>query len=194
MKHRNKYRDNPEWKARQREAAKRYRLRRKDDLAWHSKLNRQSREAYVRLKQKPEWYAKRLAQSTAWRHRNIESQRERGRKWRKITSGARKEKYRKQRRIALEHYGGKTPTCACCGENTYEFLTLDHIEGGGSKHRKHVHDVYKWLSKNDYPKGFQVLCFNCNCAKAFSGKCPHEIRREIANLSKSLGDIYADVR
>ena len=33
------------------------------------------------------------------------------------------------RKIALEHYGGNPPVCACCGEKTYEFLSLDHIAG-----------------------------------------------------------------
>ena len=96
-----------------------------------------------------------------------------------------KEKQRKnERRRAyarkirvFEHYGGSPPKCACCGETHLEFLSLDHINGGGNKHRKEVgfgSQLYSWLIKNKFPSGFQVLCFNCNCAKGFFGYCPHQ--------------------
>jgi len=35
----------------------------------------------------------------------------------------------------------------------------------------------KWIIKNDFPKYFQILCHNCNAAKAYprnKGKCPME--------------------
>ena len=76
------------------------------------------------------------------------------------------------RKEAIEHYGNK---CACCGETITEFLSIDHINGGGRKHRESVNsELCFWLKKNNYPDGFQVLCYNCNCAKGFFGKCPHE--------------------
>ena len=31
-----------------------------------------------------------------------------------------------------------------------------------------------WLKKNDYPDGFEVLCWNCNLTKGSFGHCPHE--------------------
>jgi len=33
-----------------------------------------------------------------------------------------------------------------------------------------------WIRKNNFPKGFQVLCMNCNWGKGHSkdNKCPHE--------------------
>ena len=31
---------------------------------------------------------------------------------------------------------------------------------------------FLWLIKNDFPPGYQVLCFNCNYAKTAFGKCP----------------------
>jgi len=34
--------------------------------------------------------------------------------------------------------------------------------------------LYSWLKKNNFPKGFQVLCMNCNFAKGKLGKCPHQ--------------------
>ena len=44
-------------------------------------------------------------------------------------------KHRKIRKRVIEIYGGK---CECCGETRYEFLALDHIYGGGTKHKKEL--------------------------------------------------------
>jgi hypothetical protein len=62
-----------------------------------------------------------------------------------------------------------------------EFLALDHINGGGNAHRREVTGsakggpkFYYWLRDNNYPPGFQVLCHNCNQAKATYGRCPHQ--------------------
>ena len=84
----------------------------------------------------------------------------------------------KKRRIrlrleAIKHYGG---VCVCCGEKQIEFLCIDHINGGGNQHRKIMttKSIGEWLCANKYPKGFQVLCFNCNSAKSIYGKCPHK--------------------
>ena len=80
---------------------------------------------------------------------------------------------RKELRInVLTYYGGK---CVCCGETTIEFLSMDHIDGGGTYHRRHIQRrIWNWLKSNNYPGGFQVLCFNCNLAKGFHGYCPHK--------------------
>jgi hypothetical protein len=87
---------------------------------------------------------------------------------------------RKRRDLVLRQYGS---LCNCCGESTYEFLSIDHINGGGYKHRKEIgnyfgRNFYKWLVKNEFPEGFQVLCHNCNLAKGFYGRCPHEKRKQ----------------
>lgn len=79
------------------------------------------------------------------------------------------------RRLAMNAYGGAI--CRCCGEDTLEFLAVDHINGGGNQHRKKNNAIgtmfYVWLRKNKYPSGFQVLCHSCNQAKGFYGTCPH---------------------
>lgn len=77
------------------------------------------------------------------------------------------------RHAALAFYG---PNCQCCGESQFEFLGIDHIEGGGTAHRKALNGTHlnQWLAKNKYPAGFQVLCHNCNLAKGFYGSCPHK--------------------
>jgi hypothetical protein len=75
------------------------------------------------------------------------------------------------RRQVLTHYGGM---CACCEEITIEFLSIDHINGGGSHHKRQIQKhIWQWLKQNRYPGGFQVLCFNCNLANGFYGYCPH---------------------
>ena len=80
---------------------------------------------------------------------------------------------RKKRMRVFNAYGG--PVCACCGVDHYEFLTIDHIDGKGANHRKEIgrEDIYRWLERNSFPKGFRVLCMNCNFALGSHGYCPH---------------------
>mgnify|MGYP001590487909 CR=1 FL=1 len=82
------------------------------------------------------------------------------------------------RRLVLETYSHGTPRCACCGETTYQFLSLDHINGGGSAHQREAHKqgtrVYQLVKNAGFPPGYQVLCHNCNMAKGFYGQCPHQ--------------------
>lgn len=86
---------------------------------------------------------------------------------------------RSQQKLKIEvltHYGGNPPKCVCCGETHIEFLSIDHINGGGTKKRKETgggSSLYRWLKKNNFPKEFQVLCMNCNFAKGHFGICPH---------------------
>lgn len=77
----------------------------------------------------------------------------------------------------FQFYGGK---CHCCGETKIEFLTLDHEQGNGNIHRIGLfkHNVggthmYRWLKKNLYPKGYTILCMNCNWATRYGKACPH---------------------
>ena len=85
----------------------------------------------------------------------------------------------KLKQAILNHYGNN---CNCCGEQNSKFLTVDHINGGGCKHRKKLglaagNDFYNWLIKNNFPSGYQILCFNCNCGKSINGGiCPHKGR------------------
>jgi len=85
----------------------------------------------------------------------------------------------------FDAYGGAW--CACCGEDTREFLTVDHIDGGGLRHRRELArtrdgregqiagtSFYLWLKRNNFPPGYQVLCWNCNFAKGAFGICPHQ--------------------
>jgi hypothetical protein len=82
----------------------------------------------------------------------------------------------KARRAVLDHYGQQ---CACCGESQEEFLVVDHVDGGGTAHRREIPSsrIYFWLKNNGFPPGFQILCHNCNYAKFRYGRCPHEVAR-----------------
>jgi hypothetical protein len=78
----------------------------------------------------------------------------------------------------IYNYSYGTMICNCCGEPIIYFLTIDHINGGGCKHRKKVGEgitFYHWLIDNGFPEGYQVLCYNCNCGRAKNGNiCPHK--------------------
>lgn len=85
------------------------------------------------------------------------------------------------KREVLNAYSGGNPKCSCCGESHIEFLAIDHVEGGGSKHRKSLKPggllgtgFYQWLKRNNFPKGFRVLCHNCNHSFGAYGYCPHQ--------------------
>lgn len=80
----------------------------------------------------------------------------------------------------FDHYGNK---CNCCGEDIFEFLTIDHINNDGADHRRKLTGdkirngssfVYKWIVQNNFPSSVQLLCWNCNCGKRMNnGICPH---------------------
>jgi hypothetical protein len=82
----------------------------------------------------------------------------------------------KLRLATIDYYSNGKRKCACCGEKEIKFLTIEHIDGCGREKRKEQGQgtaIHFWLRKNHYPTGFEILCFNCNCAKGAYGKCPH---------------------
>jgi hypothetical protein len=101
---------------------------------------------------------------------------------RKIAIKCREHRNSQSRKIAralrlevLQHYSKKrTPECACCKIQILEFLGIDHVKGGGRKHKETVKHLYAWLKKNRFPKGFRVLCHNCNQSLGAYGYCPHD--------------------
>lgn len=97
--------------------------------------------------------------------------------------------YAKWKRIVIkdavfQKYGGYV--CACCGEAERSFLTLDHIDNDGAEFRRKLvgsqargggYVTYRYLVSHGFPKGFQVLCANCNHGKRMNnGICPHQVR------------------
>ncbi len=83
------------------------------------------------------------------------------------------------KREVLGHYGNGKLACVKCGFDDIKALSIDHINGGGSRQSKKTGvNNYAWLKSNDYPLGFRVLCHNCNSALGFYGYCPHQKEKE----------------
>jgi hypothetical protein len=121
-------------------------------------------------------YSKELEKNRCYYHRA----KERNPEWYEQRRIQALNKVRQLRLTALQYYShSETPFCACpgCGESRFEFLTIDHINGNGNKHRKITgrgSHFYLWLARNNFPDGFRVLCYNCNCSRGHLGYCPHE--------------------
>ena len=84
-----------------------------------------------------------------------------------------KKRYAQNRKIVINYYGGK---CDCCGESTYEFLAINHINGGGNQERKILgqNKMISNIIKNNFPEKYNILCHNCNSALGFYKYCPHK--------------------
>lgn len=80
--------------------------------------------------------------------------------------------FARQRGQILDAYGNR---CACCGESLPEFLTLDHVHNDGAIERGRGSNskLFGKIIKEGFPARYQILCWNCNCAKGFYGECPH---------------------
>jgi len=110
------------------------------------------------------------------------------REWRMKNKEKIREWWRNIRLEVLSHYSDKSqdfPRCTCCGETEFNFLSIDHIHGGGNQHRKQIkvqsgYKFYYWLKKNNFPDGYQVLCMNCNWGKRMNNRiCPHQTKKEM---------------
>jgi hypothetical protein len=86
----------------------------------------------------------------------------------------------------IQGYGSK---CSCCGLSDPRFLTLDHVNNDGAAERRAIgnrnerscssYSVYSRALSEHFPPRFQLLCWNCNCAKhQHGGVCPHQLTKE----------------
>lgn len=77
----------------------------------------------------------------------------------------------------------KVVRCACCGESELKFLAVDHVNNDGYLHRKK--SLYHTVKNEGFPRDkYQILCHNCNMAKAFYGVCPHMlITKAVAKIT-----------
>ena len=96
---------------------------------------------------------------------------------RKSANGDYPEKY-----DALIHYtlrydpSATEPYCRCtgCKTNVIELLVIDHKKKRTKKEKGLAgKPLYEYLKKNNYPDGYQVLCFSCNFVKGQYDQCPH---------------------
>jgi len=88
----------------------------------------------------------------------------------------------KQKEKVYNHYWIGKCSCEGCNETNKAFMCVDHVNGDGNKHRATADPklgmltgwrMHIWLVKNDYPDGFQILCYNCNHSKSILGRCAH---------------------
>lgn len=100
----------------------------------------------------------------------------------RYASKEKEDERRKRKYLVLSHYSSAVvPICDCCGEMHLEFLTIEHANGDGKAQRKELghgggDPFYRWLINHELPDdlGLEVLCMNCNWAKANFGSCPHK--------------------
>lgn len=140
---------------------------------------------------------KRQQQLHEWYVAHKEQHLDNGRKWRTVNrmrTKAYNDAYRVKHRELLngrardyrqiirskvfDHYGH---ICVGCGENDPFVLSIDHIGGGGNKHRRELgglnrggNTTYRWLIKNNFPQGFRVLCSNCQLRAKFGNPLSNE--------------------
>lgn len=91
------------------------------------------------------------------------------------------------RQIVLMAYTkGNMPYCVCCNACHIDALALDHINGGGNKHRKSLSiDVYSYLYRHfkktgKWLSGYQILCITCNWIKYTRGSCDAEYHKKLS--------------
>lgn len=95
----------------------------------------------------------------------------------------------------MSHYGY---ACTCCGEKDRRFLSVEHLHGGGNKHRRElrrpgVEAIILDIKRKGWGPGYTTLCFNCNFAKwRTGGTCPHVIEKAKAWLSE-IGEIQREI-
>lgn len=112
-----------------------------------------------------------------YRVKNREKIRKLNKKWR-INNLERRKELNRQERIRLkksvvEHYSNGRMECINCNFDDLRALQIDHIDNNGAEERRKLFGsrlcagttFYRWLRKNDYPIGYQVLCANCNTIK-----------------------------
>ena len=79
----------------------------------------------------------------------------------------------------LTHYSNSKLACVICGESRLACLSIDHINGGGSQHRRELkkrsQGFYRWLRNENYPEGYQTLCMNCQFIKKIENEEQHRI-------------------
>lgn len=78
----------------------------------------------------------------------------------------------KIKKEVLTHYGKNEKLLCCwrsCTVHDLDMLSLDHVKDDGAEHRRKEKgsrisfcgkEIYYWVKRNKYPKGFQTLCMN----------------------------------
>ncbi len=80
---------------------------------------------------------------------------------------------RRLKNLVFTHYSLKGyPCCVDCGMYDLRCLSIDHIDGGGTQHRKELKKVgvnfHAWLKKQGLPEGYDTVCMNCNFRRRYN--------------------------
>jgi len=155
---------------------KQYREEHKDELSINNKKYNEEHKEELKIYQKQyreahkgeaKEYHKNY--SKQWYLENIDDRKQKHKNYREEHKEEHKEKRAAIRLEVLKYYSDNTLRCKNCNEEHLEFLEIDHINGGGSKHKRdmHIGNMYIWLYKNNFPDKnlYQVLCSNCNIKK-----------------------------
>lgn len=104
--------------------------------------------------------------------------------YRKIQAVYVTNKYHEYRLKIIDHYTNGKNCCEHCGIADQRVLTIDHINDDGAQHRKEIGQLTPiwWIVKNDYPPGFQILCFNCNWLKEMDKRQKEFIARNSVGI------------
>ena len=100
----------------------------------------------------------------------------------RVKTGGHTKKNQELKHEVFSYYSKGKTKCACCKESaSLDFLCMDHI-AGRKNHKGEVDNrrggtLYSYLKSHSYPKGYQVLCWNCNSTKFVYLKCPHKRKK-----------------
>lgn len=124
------------------------------------KANENQKRYYKRNISNPKWVKKHRKQARATYHRNKHKYINRYRQRNKMNNIRLKEQ-------CMNHYCNGDIHCPLCGVKDIDVLTIDHKYGGGNRLRNEFGErtginLYRDLIKNNFPRGYRVLCFNCN--------------------------------
>jgi len=78
-----------------------------------------------------------------------------------------------------------------------EFLAIDHVNGRTwergqrPKHEGGDHLVRR-LIRLSFPDGYRILCHNCNAARSYDRRCPHENARAADSVIAEVTGVDKD--
>lgn len=94
------------------------------------------------------------------------------------------------RNTIITNLGG---ICECCGITNYDFLSINHIHGGGIKDRHSFVSWKKYLKTlvrmpiKELKQSYNCLCYNCNYSLGFWGICAHNLK-PISNITVPISN------
>lgn len=83
----------------------------------------------------------------------------------KLARGKARQVHNKRKVRVLTRYGNGKLACVKCGFDDIRALSIDHINKDEGKRVRASCGFYRWLENNNYPKGYQTLCMNCQFIK-----------------------------